>query len=121
MDAQVTREDQNNINAFSKLNWQLTHQEEVLAEKKQELSYLMDSINELELYLDEEDISCKVGDSFVSMPLDKVNQHLANLQKELSEQILNIETRCETIKSELSRLKVLLYGKFKNSIHLESD
>jgi prefoldin subunit 4 len=118
----VTWEDQDNINAFSKLNWKLNRQEAIMSEKKQELSYIADSANELELCFDEDEkVLVKVGDVFASMPVDQVNRHLEVLREELSGQIDALDAECRGLNQELARLKAHLYSKFKDSIHLEAD
>lgn len=53
-DSEVTWEDQDRINSFSKLNAKLDRLESLLAAKKTEKEYLEDLTNELELADEEE-------------------------------------------------------------------
>ena len=64
---------------------------------------------------------CKIGDAFASLPAGHVIKHIEVLHAKLSGQIQALETECDMIRADLNRLKVLLYGKFSTSIHLEAD
>ena len=55
------------------------------------------------------------------MEPEKATKHISGLHSRLSEQVHNIEDECNSVREELSKLKVLLYGKFKDSIHLETE
>ena len=55
-EAEVTWEDQRNINTFSKLNIRLDSLEDKYKDKKRELEYLEDLVSELELADEDEKI-----------------------------------------------------------------
>jgi prefoldin subunit 4 len=62
-----------------------------------------------------------IGECFVNIPREDAITKLEELQEQANDDISNLENQVESIKKELAELKVLLYGKFKNSINLEED
>ncbi|KAJ3089204.1 hypothetical protein HK102_006961 [Quaeritorhiza haematococci] len=119
-DAEVTWEDQKNINSFSKLNAKLSDLEEAYEEKKKEKEYLDDLATELEMVLDEDEpLLYRIGDTFVSLPLSSCQSRLEKDQTEISSQLDTIKSEMEGINAQMAKLKVILYGKFGKSINLE--
>eukprot|EP00842_Homolaphlyctis_polyrhiza_P004439 jgi/Hompol1/4997/HPOL_001099-RA len=120
-DAEVTHEDQLSINMFSKLNIRLEYQEEIYDGKKKEREYLEDLSSELELADEDELIKYRIGDAYVSIPLPQAMERIKVEQEALDGDLGAVSTKISEIKSEMSRLKALLYAKFGKSINLEKD
>ncbi|KAJ3052511.1 hypothetical protein HK097_006113 [Rhizophlyctis rosea] len=118
-DAEVTWEDQQNINAFSKLNGRLEALDEIYQEKKKEKEYLEDLTQELELADEDESVKYRIGDAYVSITLDEANERITAENSELSTELDGITSKMETINKEMAKLKAILYGKFGKSINLE--
>ena len=62
----------------------------------------------------------KIGDSFVSLPLDEVQTLLASSAKDIEKEIEALEERMTEIREEMQGLKVQLYGRFGRGINLET-
>ncbi|KND01762.1 tubulin-binding prefolding complex subunit GIM3 [Spizellomyces punctatus DAOM BR117] len=118
-DAEVTWEDQQNINAFSRLNMKLQNLEEAYEEKKKEKEYLDDLSSELELADEDELIKYRIGDAFVSLPLSTCQERIEEEQSNLSDELGQVSSRIGDITEKMNQLKVILYKKFGNSINLE--
>ncbi|RIB18541.1 putative GIM3-Gim complex component [Gigaspora rosea] len=125
VEAEVTWEDQQNINSFSKLNVKFSDIEERYGEKKQEDEYLDDLLQELEqqeLLGDEgELVRYKIGDAFISITLEDAAQRTKREKEFLSEELKKLRNEMDSLTTEMEKLKVLLYGKFGKAINLEKD
>ncbi|KAH8585917.1 prefoldin subunit 4 [Bisporella sp. PMI_857] len=130
-EVEVRREDQDKINKFSRL-----HQREILLEDEvkskqtfglishyrlqKEKEDLDDVSNELELADEEDLIPYKIGDSFISLPLPEVQELLSTSTSRIEEEVAVVEEKLNTIREEMSQLKVQLYARFGRSINLET-
>lgn len=117
--ADVTWEDQQRINTFSKLNTRLRTLENKLEEIKQQKEALDDLSTELELADEDEPILYKVGESFVRMPLPQALKRLERDQKEVETRFSEATREAGSIETQLRVLKSTLYGKFGKAINLE--
>ena len=120
--AEVTSEDQRNINAFSKLNSQKDELKDDLQEVDDELVRLRETSDELMMVLEDDiPIKYKFGECFFELPKDEVESRVEQ-QIELTEQKKSeLEKQISDIQVQLHSLKATLYGKFGKSIHLETD
>ncbi|KAI8823443.1 Prefoldin beta-like protein [Fimicolochytrium jonesii] len=118
-DTEVTWEDQQNINAFSRLHMRVQDLEALYEEKKKEKEYLDDLSSELELADEDEPVKYRIGDAFVSLSLPACQERLKNEQKTLTEELEGYSTKIDSLAEDMNKLKVLLYKKFGNSINLE--
>ncbi|KAG8903007.1 hypothetical protein FRB99_003840 [Tulasnella sp. 403] len=118
-DAEVTWEDQQRINTFSKYNTRLSDLEDALEQKKQEKEALDDLSTELELADEDEPVIYKVGDAFVHIPLAEAQQRLEKDQEALENEISELRERIEECETTMKELKVILYGKFGKAINLD--
>ncbi|KAI9207234.1 Prefoldin subunit-domain-containing protein [Polychytrium aggregatum] len=118
-DVEVTWEDQEKINTFSKLNSRLQDLEENYEEKKKEKEYLEDLASELELADEDELVKFRIGDSFFSIRLDEAQERIESQGAELETDLKAIRDELEGIESKMTDLKALLYAKFGKSINLE--
>ena len=125
---EVTWEDQQSINAFSKLNMKLSDVEEHFATCEQRVETLEDALNELEMYElnaeEDEDgneavVDYRMGDCFVALPITTGKERLVAEVEEARLMCEKQQTLMDTISKEMDALKTRLYAKFGNSINLE--
>ncbi|MCJ1402117.1 hypothetical protein MMC11_005336 [Xylographa trunciseda] len=119
-ETEVTREDQDKINRFSRL-----HQREILLEdelktKAKDKEDLEEISNELELADEDDKIPYKIGDSFISLPLPQVQEMLSSSTEKIEEEVSTAEEKLSEIREEMQQLKVALYARFGRSINLET-
>ncbi|KAG6817494.1 hypothetical protein H0H87_008119 [Tephrocybe sp. NHM501043] len=117
--AEVTWEDQQRINTFSKLNTRMRNIEEKLDDLKQEKEALDDLATELELADEDEPVLYKVGEAFLHMPLTRAQKRLEKDQSALDERISALSTSSEDCDTQMKALKVQLYAKFGSAINLD--
>ncbi|KAJ7899068.1 Prefoldin subunit 4 [Mycena leptocephala] len=96
--AEVTWEDQQRINSFSKLNTRMRNTVEKLQELKQEKEALEDLATELELADEDEPVLYKA---------------------DIGTQVSSLSSTVEQCEKEMSKLKVTLYAKFGSAINLD--
>ncbi|EPQ64084.1 Subunit of the heterohexameric cochaperone prefoldin complex [Blumeria graminis f. sp. tritici 96224] len=119
-EVEVRREDQDKINQFSRLHQKEISIEEELKSKHKEKEDLEDISNELELTDDDDKISYKIGDFFVSLPLPEVQELLSTSTSRVEEEVNEVELKLDSIRSEMRELKIQLYARFGRSINLET-
>ena len=64
--------------------------------------------------------SYKIGDTFVSLPLEEVQDLLSSSTIKIEESVSAAEEKLSTVREEMEQLKVDLYARFGKSINLES-
>ncbi|KAG5639036.1 hypothetical protein H0H81_007649 [Sphagnurus paluster] len=134
--AEVTWEDQQRINSFSKLNTRVRSLEEKLQELKQEKEALDDLSTELELADEDQPVLCatilpfilhnlmlsrryKVGEAFLHLPLPRALKRLEKDQATIDARITTLAASAEGCEVEMKELKVTLYAKFGRAINLD--
>jgi len=118
----ITKEDQQRINTFANKNAKMNEIKADIEKKKKDLINLEDAENDILLIDSDEDlIPFRIGEVFVQMPTDDVNQLIEKQKEELQGEISELETEVESLKKTLADLKVQLYSKFGNNINLEED
>ncbi|KAK1596617.1 prefoldin subunit [Colletotrichum navitas] len=130
-EVEVRREDQDKINKFSRLHQRELVIEEELKNKNEtqpnrrgaiqkEKEELDDLSTELELADEDEAVPYKIGDAYFHVPqpqaIEMLEQASANIEKDVE----GLESKLETIKEEMTQLKVELYARFGKSINLET-
>ncbi|KAI8071385.1 Prefoldin subunit 4 [Gongronella butleri] len=120
-EVEVKWADQQQINAFSKLNAQIDDLEEQYAKLKQEKEYLDDVAMELELADEDEPVRHKVGDAFVHIPVSEAIERVEKDASALGLKLEEIESEIGTTQDKMKDLKKSLYAKFGNAINLEKD
>ncbi|KOG97012.1 tubulin-binding prefolding complex subunit GIM3 [Saccharomyces eubayanus] len=116
---QVTFEDQQKINEFSKLIMRKDTVAQELTLQKQEKEYLDDVSLEIELIDEDEPVQYKVGDLFIFMKQSKVAAHLEEDAQLLEDKIQTLQDKQGEIDGRLDALKASLYAKFGDNINLE--
>ncbi|KDN67371.1 putative prefoldin subunit [Colletotrichum sublineola] len=141
-EVEVRREDQDKINKFSRL-----HQRELLIEEElknknvrripllgqktvsnrrgamqKEKEELDDLSTELELAEEDEAVPdrYKIGDAYFHVPQPQAIEMLEQASAKIEEDVEGLESKLETIKEEMTQLKVELYARFGKSINLET-
>ncbi|KXS22030.1 Prefoldin, subunit 4 [Gonapodya prolifera JEL478] len=118
-DIEVSREDQNNINTFSKLNARVEFIEEQLEEKKKEKEYLDDLTTELELADEDEPVKFRLADAFLNLSIPHARRRLERMASGLDKEIADLERDAGKWREQMTELKAVLYGRFGKSINLE--
>ncbi|KAJ2453931.1 hypothetical protein EV183_001887 [Coemansia sp. RSA 2336] len=118
---EVTWEDQQQINQFSKLNSRVEHLEDEYKKQKEEKEYLDDLAMELELADEDEPVFYKIGDAFVQLTLEKAQERLEGDKGSIDEHVSKLDSQITSIQSEMDELKKKLYGKFGKAINLEKS
>ncbi|KAL0581922.1 hypothetical protein V5O48_000152 [Marasmius crinis-equi] len=116
---EVTWEDQQRINTFSKLNSRLRNINEKLEQLKQEKEALDDLSTELELADEDELVLYKIGEAFLHMTHPKALKRLEKDQSGISSRVSTLSDQAEECEKEMKNLKVALYAKFGNAINLD--
>ncbi|TKX24993.1 putative prefoldin subunit [Elsinoe australis] len=119
-EVEVRKEDQEKINRFSTLHRKVGVIEEELKKKQKEKEDIEEISNELELADEDEKISYKVGDSFMLLPLEKVQELLSQAVQDVETEVTVLEEKSDQLREEMTGLKAALYGRFGKSINLEA-
>ncbi|KAJ1294479.1 hypothetical protein BS78_01G149200 [Paspalum vaginatum] len=119
-EAQVTWEDQQNINRFGRLNNRLHELQDEIKLAKETNENLDDAGNEL-ILSDEDVIRFQIGEVFAHMPRDDVETRLEQMKEDAAKKLEGLEEEKESILAQMAELKKILYGKFKDAINLEED
>ncbi|KAF1347936.1 Prefoldin subunit-domain-containing protein [Delphinella strobiligena] len=119
-ETEVRREDQDKINHFSTLHQKRKLLQDALKTKQKDKEDLEEVKDELELADEDEKVSYKIGDSFFSLPLEEVQELLANSIEKIEADTTAVEDKLSEIQDEMQELKTALYGRFGRSINLEA-
>ncbi|XP_062215161.1 probable prefoldin subunit 4 [Phragmites australis] len=119
-EAQVTWEDQQNINRFGRLNNRLHELHDEIKLAKEANENLDDAGNEL-ILSDEDVVRFQIGEVFAHMPRDDVETRLEQMKEDAAKKLERLEEEKESILAQMAELKKILYGKFKDAINLEED
>ncbi|KAJ1304504.1 hypothetical protein OPQ81_005649 [Rhizoctonia solani] len=116
---EVTWEDQQKINTFSKLNTRCTDLEDKIAKQKSEKEALDDLAMELDLADEDEPIEYKIGEAFFHISLKRAQALLQKDQESLETEINQLQGKIDQCQQEMKDLKVTLYAKFGKQINLD--
>ncbi|KAI0675369.1 Prefoldin subunit 4 [Trametes maxima] len=117
--AEVTWEDQQRINSFSKLNTRLRAIEEKIQELKQEKEALDDISMELELADEDQPVMYRIGEAFIHLPHPRAVGRLEKDLEKLNAELEKNTSRAEETEKQMKELKVILYAKFGRAINLD--
>ncbi|KAI9501984.1 Prefoldin subunit 4 [Coemansia spiralis] len=118
-DVEVTWEDQQRINTFSKLNTRLESLEDEYKKQKTEKEYLDDLAMEIELLDDEQPVPYKIGDAFVMLPLEEAQNRVEKEKDAIDAVVEDLDSQIAGISAEMEELKKALYSRFGKAINLE--
>ncbi|KMT13618.1 hypothetical protein BVRB_4g082190 [Beta vulgaris subsp. vulgaris] len=119
-ETQVTWEDQQNINKFSKLNNRFHELEDEIKFAKDKCENLEDAGNEL-ILSDEDVVRFQIGEVFAHVPTEEVETRLEEMKEATAKNLEKLEEEKVSIVSQMDALKKILYGKFGDSINLEEE
>ena len=118
----ILLEDQQKINQFARLNNRLEEFKDDMKTKKTEIQTLEDTGTDMMMLEDDDEkIPYQIGEVFVEMTQDEVQETLDKTKETLEEEVTKLEEKANEIKSQMSDLKTHLYAKFGNAINLEKD
>ncbi|CAE6458644.1 unnamed protein product [Rhizoctonia solani] len=119
---EVTWEDQQKINTFSRLNTRCTDLEEKITKQKvhkSEKEALDDLAMELELADEDEPVEYKIGEAFFHISLKRAQTLLQKDQESIDSEINGLQGKIGQCQQEMKDLKVALYAKFGKQINLD--
>lgn len=119
-EAEVTWEDQQNINSFGRLNNRFHELEDEIKIAKETNENLEDASNEL-ILTDEEVVRFQIGEVFAHLTKDEVESRIEQMKEVNSNKLEKLEEEKDSVVAQMAALKKILYGKFKDSINLEED
>ncbi|CAN7039798.1 hypothetical protein Bca4012_070062 [Brassica carinata] len=117
---EVTWQDQQNINTFSRFNNRFHELEDEIKFAKEKCDNLEDAGNEL-ILADEEMVRFQIGEVFAHVPKDEVETRIEEMKEATCKTLEKLEQEKESLISQMAELKKVLYAKFKDSINLEED
>ncbi|KAK1864147.1 hypothetical protein I4F81_006697 [Pyropia yezoensis] len=118
---EVTREDQDDINAYALLVQRRSEQMEALARMKNLLELHADASDEVSLLDDSEVVQYVVGDVFLFTPASAAATKLEEKKSTLTADVSKATAALAEVEGEVARLKAKLYSKFGGSIQLEGE
>ncbi|KAF8017840.1 hypothetical protein BT93_H2902 [Corymbia citriodora subsp. variegata] len=119
-ETEVTWEDQQNINKFSKLNNRFHELEDEIRIAKETNDNLEDASNEL-ILTDEEVVRFQIGEVFAHVPKDEVENRIEDMKGVTTKNLEKLKEEKESVLAQMADLKKILYTKFGDSINLEED
>ncbi|WFD24063.1 hypothetical protein MEQU1_002760 [Malassezia equina] len=114
-DVEVTWEDQQRINKFSRLHAMFSDLEDEIKARRTEREDLDDLSLELELREDEM-ILYKIGDAYVNMTQSEAMAQLETDTQRAEQELKHLQERMDECEKGMEELKVLLYARFGNNI-----
>jgi prefoldin subunit 4 len=118
-EAEVRREDQENINSFGRLNARLQEVKEEQAILKKKMEQLDDASTEL-MMGSGDNVMLHLGSAFFETAEDTATEYCEDEVEKMQETLDSLETEEEDISEQMKKLKVILYGRFGKSINLET-
>lgn len=117
---EVTQDDQNKINEFSKLILRQEKIKVMLESLHDEKEYIDELSLELELMDEDEKLPYKLGDSaFINMKVGKIIKLLEKELEEMNTKEEELAKQVDDLEETLQELKKTLYAKFGNNINME--
>eukprot|EP01017_Pseudomicrothorax_dubius_P033674 TRINITY_DN452_c0_g1_i1.p1 TRINITY_DN452_c0_g1~~TRINITY_DN452_c0_g1_i1.p1 ORF type:complete len:139 (+),score=43.49 TRINITY_DN452_c0_g1_i1:95-511(+) len=121
-DVEITKDDQANINAFSKMNLRYHTISRELQTLQENIKNLEDALTEMELMDDTDVVRTKYGETcLVSLDLEQAKAGLEKILAQNKKDIAAFQTEVDEVKKKMNKLKATLYTKFGNSINLEEE
>ncbi|XBW35192.1 hypothetical protein QEN19_000755 [Hanseniaspora menglaensis] len=119
-DIEVSMQDQDRINEFSKLILRQDKHKAVLTSLQDEKEYIDELSLELELMDEDEKLSYNLGDSsFIKLKVSKIIKLLEDDLEEINKKEDELAKEIDDIEVVLKELKQKLYAKFGNNINME--
>eukprot|EP00397_Hematodinium_sp_SG-2012_P065379 GEMP01094937.1.p1 GENE.GEMP01094937.1~~GEMP01094937.1.p1 ORF type:complete len:131 (+),score=30.04 GEMP01094937.1:71-463(+) len=119
-DIEVSRDDQNRINEYSRMNQKYQELEKDIEGYKDTVRTYTDALEEVLLCMDPEGIKMRFGETFFPAADLDVTERVEGLKSELEAKLSTTTDEIETISTKMDAMKKILYAKFGESINLES-
>jgi prefoldin subunit 4 len=119
-DAEVRREDQENINSFGRLNARLHELRDEKTELKEKMDKLEDASTEL-MMASGDKVMLNLGNAFFEADEDEATEYCEDKVSKIETMIESLTEEEDGILDEQKKLKALLYGRFGKSINLEDS
>jgi len=122
-DAEVRREDQDNINQFARLNARLHALREERENIKKELEGLDDASTELMMMSGggDQKVMLMAGEAFLEVNEEEATEVCEKQVETMQEKVNALTDEEEGILGEQAKLKTILYSRFGKSINLEES
>ena len=85
---------------------------------------MLDSLNDAEQAIEENfgnTLKLSVGETFVEVDEDQAKAYIGKLKKKYNNKQKEDKANFDSTKKRLEELKVILYAKFGNRLHLDED
>lgn len=120
-ETEVQWEDQQRINAFSRLNAQISDFTALNEKLQHDKESADDALMELELADEDDKVPYRVGDTFMSVDVEEAREMLQNRVETVDAELSEAASKVKAIRGEMDVLRKQLYAKFGQAINLESD
>ena len=121
-DAHVDRQDQDKINAFSKLNLKFHDMKNDITKLKEEMDNFVDAVGAIDETLGEDGaLKLFLGEAMVAANEEEATAYVEALQEEKQTELDDKQEKLEEMEAQMRDLKSYLYAKFGSSINLEEQ
>ena len=117
----ITAADQEKINMFARKSAKLEELLEELKTAKQSLEDCDVVVERLFGFGYDDAVPVRMGDIFVTLTLNGTFEAVESRRNELGQQIQSMQNKARLLKTEIRLLKMQLYRRFGDKIHLEDD
>eukprot|EP00929_Paragymnodinium_shiwhaense_P115892 TRINITY_DN85051_c0_g1_i1.p3 TRINITY_DN85051_c0_g1~~TRINITY_DN85051_c0_g1_i1.p3 ORF type:complete len:128 (-),score=61.63 TRINITY_DN85051_c0_g1_i1:196-579(-) len=118
-DIEVNKEDQENINKFSRMNLKYDDLDEEITKLKKQIQTYKDAVEEIETCMEDDGILLKVGEVFTPQEEDTVTEKLNKMIDDSEKRLTECTEQIEEVKNDMDGMKKVLYAKFGSNINLE--
>mmetsp|Transcript_88959 Transcript_88959/g.207042 ORF Transcript_88959/g.207042 Transcript_88959/m.207042 type:complete len:126 (-) Transcript_88959:93-470(-) len=118
-DIEVEKDDQQRINAFSRLNLRFDELDEEIKGLKKQVQTYKDAADEIDGCMETDSTMMRIGEAFMPVDEDTATEKLNKLAAQAEERLSGCTDEIEDVKSQMDSLKKVLYQKFGTSINLE--
>ena len=115
----VTWQDQQSINAFSRLNTRLSVLDDMLKQLGKEHAGVVDAADSIDM-LDDDSVMIKVGEVYVRVSNEEGEEWVEREKQAVEEKKSKMEAEKADIEKQMKELKATLYAKFGKAINLEN-
>ena len=116
----VTWQDQQSINAFSRLNTRMSVLDDQLKQLGREHAGVVDAADSIEMLLDDDSVMIKVGEVYVRVSNEEGEEWVQREKASVEEKKSSLEAEKADIEKQMKELKATLYAKFGKAINLEN-
>ncbi len=119
-DTEISREDQQKINMFSRCNMKANELKADIKKLKEQLDALQDAEQMIEESFGE-GLKLFIGEALVDVDEDQARKYHESAVEELQNQIEKLSDTLDDTENEMKNMKSYLYARFGTSINLEEE